>query len=265
MFLRETYAPTLLRRKTIRMRQATGVNGLKSKYDKGGRPGDHFKMAIIRPTKLLFLSPIVLLLALDVSIIYSYLYLLFTTFTPVFVEHYGFNPGEAGLAFLGLGLGFVIAQIMIGLLLDKYVERKSAEGSMKPEYRLPPLIIGAFIVPFGLVWYGWTTGYRIHRTVPMFGTVFIGAGTLLTFLPIQIYLIDAFTIYAASALATNTVLRSMFGAIIPLAGESLYARLGLGWGNSLLAFIALALSPVPFLLIKYGERIRTSPRYQLSL
>jgi len=214
---------------------------------------------------MLCFSPIVFILALDMSIIYSYLYFMFTTFTSVFEGQYGFNTGEAGLAYLGLGIGFVIGLFSVGASSDKYVKKKTAQGIMKPEYRLPPLIVGAFLIPAGLFWYGWTAYYRVHWIVPIIGTTFIGIGTMCAFLPIQMYLIDAFTIYAASALATNTVMRSLFGAVLPLAGQSLYAKLGLGWGNSLLAFIALALSPVPFVLISYGERIRTNPKFQLKL
>ena len=84
-------------------------------------------------------------------------------------------------------------------------------------------------------------------------------------MPIQLYLVDAFTIYAASALAANTVLRSLLGALLPLAGQKMYMTLGLGWGNSLLAFIALAMCTIPFIFYKYGERIRTSPRFQINL
>lgn len=68
---------------------------------------------------------------------------------------------------------------------------------------------------------------------------------------------DAFTIYAASALAANTLVRSVFGAVLPLAGLRMYEVLGLGWGNSLLAFIGLALLPVPLLILKKGEFLRT--------
>lgn len=75
-------------------------------------------------------------------------------------------------------------------------------------------------------------------------------------MPLQTYLIDAYTVYAASALAASTVLRCIFGAALPLAGQPLYDALGLGWGNSLLGFIALAMAPVPFLLSRYGERLR---------
>ena len=84
-------------------------------------------------------------------------------------------------------------------------------------------------------------------------------------MPIQTYLVDAFTIHAASALAANTVLRSLVGALLPLAGQRMYDSLGLGWGNSLLAFIAVSLCPIPWILYKYGERIRKSKRFQVKL
>jgi hypothetical protein len=84
-------------------------------------------------------------------------------------------------------------------------------------------------------------------------------------MPTSAYLIDAYPRYAASAMAANTLFRSVVGAVLPLAGAPMYAALGLGWGNSLLAFIAVALAPVPFLFFMYGERIRTSKRFQLEL
>lgn len=37
----------------------------------------------------------------------------------------------------------------------------------------------------------------------------------------------------------------------------MYETLGLGWGNSLLAFIALALLPVTYFIMKKGEWLRT--------
>jgi hypothetical protein len=81
---------------------------------------------------------------------------------------------------------------------------------------------------------------------------------------IQTYLVDAFTIHAASAIAANTVLRSIFGAFLPLAGLNMYDALGLGWGNSLLGFISVAFIPVPILFRYYGERIRTNPKLQVQ-
>jgi hypothetical protein len=57
-------------------------------------------------------------------------------------------------------------------------------------------------------------------------------------------------------LATNTIVRSVAGAVLPLAGQQLYRTLGLGLGNSLLAFVALILVPIPWVLLVWGERLR---------
>jgi hypothetical protein len=73
---------------------------------------------------------------------------------------------------------------------------------------------------------------------------------------LQMYLVDAFTLYAASALAANTVVRSVAGAVLPLAGIPMYEKLQVGWGNSLLGFIAVGMIPAPFLFMRYGEFLR---------
>lgn len=73
---------------------------------------------------------------------------------------------------------------------------------------------------------------------------------------VQNYLLDAYPRYAASVTAALAVLRSLAGALLPLGGLQMYETLGLGWGNSLLAFISFALIPIPFVFLLYGERIR---------
>ena len=82
-------------------------------------------------------------------------------------------------------------------------------------------------------------------------------------MPANVYLIDVFTLYAASAMAANTVLRSVVAAILPLAGPKMYAKLGYGWGSSLLGFIALVMLPIPLIFIKYGEGLRKSSTLKL--
>jgi hypothetical protein len=81
---------------------------------------------------------------------------------------------------------------------------------------------------------------------------------------VQTYLVDCYPLFAASVTAANTVVRSLIGAFLPLAGRPLYTSLGLGWGNSVLGFIALAMVPLPFVFMKFGARLRTHPRFQVS-
>jgi len=57
-------------------------------------------------------------------------------------------------------------------------------------------------------------------------------------------------------LAASMVLRLLAAAFIPLAGPSLYADLGLGWGNSVLGFISVAFLPVPLFFYRYGGWLR---------
>jgi len=263
-FMRETYEPVLLQRKVNRLKKETGNQNLHSKLDSGLPVRTYFVRALVRPTKMLFLSPIVLALSIYMAVVYGYLYLLFTTLTLVFERDYGFSSGNVGLVFLGIGVGSLLGLFIFGMASDKIVKRMSAKGEMKPEYRLPPLIPGSMIIPIGLFWYGWSAEAHIHWIMPIIGTMWVGLGLLATFMPIQTYLVDAFTIHAASAIAANTVLRSLVGAFLPLAGPEMYAALGLGWGNSLLAFIAIALAPISWVFFKYGERIRKSPRFQVT-
>lgn len=268
--LRETYGPILLQRKARRLQ----VHGEESgdQNNRGvstAKPAKSatrlFLTAIVRPTKMLLFSPIVSILALLISIYYSYLYFLFTSFTPVFQGQYSFSTGESGLAYIGTGVGLVLGLITAGMLSDKQMKRRAMNGSMEPENRLPPVIVGSILFPTGLLWYGWSAKYKVHWIVPQIGTSFVGFGGTLAFLPVQMYLVDAFQAHAASAVATNTILRNIIGATLPLAGGRLYDTLGLGWGNSLLASICFAVIPVPVLLLKYGKKIRMSKRFKLDL
>lgn len=53
-----------------------------------------------------------------------------------------------------------------------------------------------------------------------------GFGMILVFLGLINYLIDAYTIFAASVLAANSVLQSCFGAAFPLFTIQMNNRLG---------------------------------------
>lgn len=285
LVMRETFAPVLLQRKVARLRRETGNNLLRSRLDIGLSTKDYFARGIGRPFKMLLFSPVVQVCAIYMAIVYGYLYLMFTSITEVFEETYGFSTSIVGLVYIGLGVGSMSGMVYFSAVSDRYIKSQSLkEGQgMKPEYRLRPLPVGAVLLPIGLFIYGWTAEYHKHWIAPIIGMAIVGFGNLVyaspyvsnmfsaaccanvsprIFMALQLYLVDAFNVYAASALAANTVARSIMGGVLPLAGLKMFATLGLGWGNSLLGFIALVLVPIPYFITKYGEHLRK--RFELK-
>jgi MFS family permease len=215
---------------------------------------------------MLLRCPIVIIISLFLSIAYSYMYLLFTTFTDVFGSSYGFNAGQAGLSYLGLGIGFLVGQYTFDVLVQWRIRQLSSiKQNMEPEDQLPPLILDSLLIATGLFWYGWSAEYKVHWIVPIVGTLFCGIGITYFFLVVQAYLVEAYTLHAASALAASVFIRCVFGVTIPLAGPPLYSSLGLGWGSSLLGFFALAVAPASILLMKYGKVFRTNSKFMHEL
>lgn len=258
---RETNPRVLIHRKVKRLQKDLNRSDLRSCYDTEGaprKPSQILKSGMVRPLKMLFLSPIIFLMSLYMAVAYGLLYLLFTTITMVFVDSYGFAPELTGLVYIGLGIGFLGGLFVVAKISDTTVIRmtKANDNVFEPEMRLPACIFFACWLPVTFFWYGWTTYYKIHWIVPVIGLIPFGFGMMGIFVPIQAYVIDSFPAFAASGMAALTVSRSLFGAFLPLAGPSMYANLGLGWGNSVLGFVAIGLIPAPLLIFKFGGKIR---------
>ncbi|WPG99602.1 synaptic vesicle transporter [Acrodontium crateriforme] len=260
----ETYPPVLQRKRAAELSKRTG-KVYKSRGDVEQGPttfGHVFAAALSRPWVLLFREPIVLLLSIYMAIIYGTLYMMFGAFPIVYQQQRGWSPGIGGLAFLGVAIG-MLGAVAYSIWDNKRYARISDEnkGFAPPEARLPICMIGGVSISIGLFWFAWTNSPSIHYLVSIAAGIPFGFGMVLVFLGIMNYLIDSYTIFAASVLAANAVLRSIFGAAFPLFTAQMYANLGIHWASSIPAFLALACVPFPFLFYKYGKRIRTGSKY----
>ena len=217
-----------------------------------------------RPFKLLATQPIILVLALYMAYLYGLMYLMLSTFPLLWVDRYGMSTGIGSLNFISMGLGFFLGAQVTAPLNDMIYRRLKARNNDtgKPEFRVPSMVPASFLVPIGLFWYGWSAQARLHWIMPNIGACIFCAGTIVGFQCIQTYIIDSYTRYAASALAAATVMRSLAGFTFPLFAPAMYDALDFGWGNSVLGFVALGLGvPAPFMLWKYGERLRSNSRF----
>ncbi|KAF8512087.1 MFS general substrate transporter [Hysterangium stoloniferum] len=257
--LEETYAPVIKARlANIRTADVETASGTDVEVPVKPSLTETLRLNMARPFMLFTHSLICFILSLYMALIYGYLYLMFTTFPMLFSEVYGWGPGVSGLAYLGPGIGFFTATAVGSSLLSKiYVKLSAGSGGKgKPEYRIPLMILGSFFVPIGLFWYGWSAEAHIHWIMPIIGAGIFSGGMMFVYLPIQLYLVDAFT-YAASALAAASVLRALFGFVFPLFGEDMFATLGFGGGNSLLGGLAIVTGiPFPIFLYFRGEEMR---------
>jgi hypothetical protein len=197
ILLRETSSTAILRKKAKRARKTTGNPHFRSCLDGDQSTRQAFHKSIIRPIKLLVGSPIVASMSTFAAIIYGYLYLLFTSFTPVFEQSYGFSPDVVGLCYLGTGFGMIVSLFGFGVISDRMIKMKSIKnkGEMKPEYRLPPMILGGIFVPIGLLLYGWSAEKQVFWFVPILGTAFFGFGFMASF----VRLVFLLCLYAESS------------------------------------------------------------------
>lgn len=110
--------------------------------------------------------------------------------------------------------------------------------------------------------FAWTGEYNsIHWIVPTLAGVFLATSILLIFVAYLNYLTDSYLMFAASALAANTVCRSACGAAAPLFTQYMFNALGVGGGGSLIGGVAVLLAPIPFVFYRYGEPIRKRSKF----
>lgn len=88
-------------------------------------------------------------------------------------------------------------------------------------------------------------------------------GATVAFLCVCAYLLDTFPLHAASAnRAAYISFEALRGFGFPLFSPEMYSALGYGWGNSILAFVALVIGcSIPFFLWKYGDKLPSSSSY----
>ncbi|KAJ3391709.1 hypothetical protein HDU84_005471 [Entophlyctis sp. JEL0112] len=259
--LPETFEPVLRRRK---YRNSEHAGGKANTRAAGGAGAGAMLTAIGRPFVMLATQPIVQLVSLIMLFVYGVLFIVLATFSALFVTQYGEPTQISTLHYIALGLGFLVGNRLSGYALDassRFLQQRYATAH-KPEYRLPVTIPAALLLPVGLLLYGWTAEAGVFWLAPDVGIFLASISINLTFQALTVYTVDVFRLYSASALATINVLRFVAGFAFPLFAAPLYDRLGYGWGNSALAFVAIALGiPAPMLLYAYGERIRANSPY----
>jgi hypothetical protein len=191
-------------------------------------------------------------------------YIFFQSYPIIFTGLYKMNAGETGLTFLPIGVGAIISAgfyLAWDIILAR-AQAKQTPWSRSEEMRRLPLacIAGPFLV-ISLFWAGWTARTDIHWIVPVLSGIPFGIGYLCLFMALLNYLVDAYEIFAASAMAAASFSRSAFGAVLPFGAKPMYRALGIPWACSLLGFLSVGLCAVPFIFLKFGPQMRARSKF----
>ncbi|KAK2836916.1 Citrinin biosynthesis cluster MFS transporter mrr1, partial [Arthroderma sp. PD_2] len=266
--LPETFAPVILQRRAARLRFETKNWALHSTLDEQPLTfNDIFTKYLSRPFAMLVLEPVLSLITLYLAVVYGILYLFFFAYPISFQQVRGWkNPGVAALPFIGLSVGILCGcVVIIHLSKTRFARKMKESGTLVPEDRLPPMIIAAVALPAGLFWFAWTSSPNISWVPQVIAGVPIGFGLIIIFLQGINYIVDVYLMYANSALAANTLIRSLLGAAFPLFASHMFRKLGVEWAGSVLGFVTVAMIPVPVLFYIYGAKIRAMSRFSPKL
>ncbi|KAK3072978.1 hypothetical protein LTR53_005838 [Teratosphaeriaceae sp. CCFEE 6253] len=267
IFMPETYGPIVLEHKAKALRKQTGNSDLLAptelqKFDLRNL----LVVVLTRPVRMFFTEAIVLTSCLYLSVIYGIFYMFFQAYPIIFGGIYGFSAGEQGLAFIPIGVGAAIAT-GVYMYWDSYYERSLAKSPQpawtkkEENIRLPLACFGGPLFVISLFWLGWTARADIHWIVPTLSALPFGIGFLLIFMGELNYIVDAYEVFAASAMGAASCSRSIFGVLLPFAAKPMYGRLGIGWACSVLGFLSLAMALIPFVFIRFGDRIRAGSKF----
>ncbi|KAI1379591.1 polyamine transporter 1 [Hypoxylon crocopeplum] len=266
IFIDESYPPSLLVIKARRLRFETGNWALHAKFEEWDVSiVELARKFLVRPIQLLC-TPICFLVALYASFCYGILYMHLGAIPIIFGEVRGWPLVSSELPFLAILLGSITGA-GINISNQFYYNRAyHASGDRPvPEKRLPPMMLGSVLFACGQFITGWTADPAVAPWIaPVIGLFLSGCGFNTIFQAALNYLVDTFQMYAASAVAANTFLRSCFAAAFPLVVAPLYHNLGVGPGSSVFAGFACLLIPVPYVFYFFGKRIRAANRWSKS-
>ncbi|KAF9071910.1 major facilitator superfamily domain-containing protein [Rhodocollybia butyracea] len=260
----ETYIPVLRKRKAIRLRKSTGDDQYFAPIEKEERNLGHaILVSCYKPFQLVFYDRMALFLNTWTSLILGILYLAFQAFPVIFETNHGFDVQQTGLSFLGIGIG-----MLGGLATQPYWNRVLAResekngGEIPPEARLYMGEYGAILVPLGMsLLHGLYNLPSVPWIVPIIASVVLGAGIYFVFTSVFSYLVTAYRPIAASAMASNSAMRSTFAAVFPLFAGAMYDGVGTVAATAILAGVMTLTVPLPFVYIRIGPRLRAKSRF----
>jgi len=289
LFQPETYPNTLLRWRAKHLRRVTGDPRFRASVEvRSEKFQQRLKKALYRPFVLTLSEPIIVLIALYLTVIYIVLFTFLDGYTYIFQDIHGVSQGISGLCFMGIAVGLFMTSALVPILYrwakrDLKKVKEQGGDRLPPEFRLWYAMLGGSIaIPVSILWMGWTSYPSISIWSPLIASVFFGYGILCVFITsYQVsrysshrrklslicsikYIIDSYEVYSASALVSVSLIRYVVAGGMTIVGIPLYENLGVHWTLTILGAISALMAPLPYVFYKHGKWIRSKSKYAIN-
>ncbi|KAK5137574.1 hypothetical protein LTR08_007869 [Meristemomyces frigidus] len=219
----------------------------------------------IRPFKMFLTEPIVLVLSLLSGFSDALIFMFIQAFAPVY-KQWGFSTVQIGLAFIPIGVGYVIAWIsFIPAIRRNIKERQNNPHDEKAQYesRLYWLLFLAPCLPIGLIGFAWTIqGPPLHWIGSMVFAAIVGIANYAIYMATIDYMITAYGPYSASATGGNGWSRDFLAGVLTVPATPFFANIGkssgknLEYATTILFCISFVLVIAVYAIYYYGPTLR---------
>lgn len=220
---------------------------------------DFLQDSMTRPARLFFTEPIVFLCAMLQAIAFALIYGMTESLIIIYTSM-GLSPAAANLAFIPVLVGVVLSVVfrLGGVCTGQHSSIAGEEKLPKPESRLRSFRLTAPLLAIGLWFCAWTIPPEVHLhwSISMIGLVPIGLAANDFDTVLADYIVTTYGSYAASACAAISWATALLSAIFTVLTPVLYAKLGNNFATTVFAIVASIFCISPFVLLKYGERLR---------
>ena len=179
----------------------------------------------MRPFKMFLTEPIVLVLSLLSGFSDALIFMFIQSYSLVY-ELWDFSILAIGLAFIPIGIGYIIAWLSFIPVIKKNIKQRRDnpdDERIQYESRLWWLLYTAPCLPIGLIIFAWTTtGPPIHWIGSMIASAIIGIANYSIYMATIDYMICAYGPYSASATGGNGWSRDFLAGVLTLPATPFY-------------------------------------------
>ncbi|KAI0091571.1 MFS general substrate transporter [Irpex rosettiformis] len=259
ILMRETRSAVVLTRIAKKLRKESGDHRYRARVeDERASLRNLIWISCTRPFYLMITEPVVASFSIWIGFAWGISYVLIESIGPVFRTLHSFNSGETGLVFITFLLGSIF-----GLIIYIYVQEpayRKYHATRGPEARLYTAMGEGVCLAGSLFMYAWCTFPSVPWITLCIAITLTEMSSFTIYLAVFTYLADCYGTFASSALAGQSLSRNLFGMAFPLFTAQMYDKLTYHWANTMFAFLALAMAPVPFSFFK-GPVLRARSKF----